>query len=187
MEYAAARARTTAAVHLLWLFALLWPGATAAEEATCPFAEKRPPLGEILKGLPSQRPSLCKANLAGSNLAGVDLTGADLTGATLKGSNLARANLNGIRLGGANLAGSNLAQADLTGADLAGADLTGANLAGAKLYRANLSNANLTEAYLGSADFQNTTLTTVKGLVCDQVRAAKTDRAAKLPEGMTCF
>jgi len=177
MEYPAASARATTVVSLFFLFALLpWPGSAAAEEATCPFAEKRPPLAEVLNASPSQRPSLCKANLAGTNLAGADLTGANLTGATLKGSNLARARLNRIRLAGSNLAGSNLAQADLTGADLAGADLSGANLPGAKLNGANLSNADLRAA----------NLTSVTGLVCDQLRAAKTDRTTVLPDGMKC-
>jgi uncharacterized protein YjbI with pentapeptide repeats len=228
MEYAAAGARITGAVSLLLLLSLpvAWPGAATAEEAKCPFAGKRPPLGEILKGLPSQRPSLCKANLAGTNLAGADLSGADLTGANLKGSNLARANLkrarlagadlagshlgkanlNGTRLAGADLGGANLTEADLTGADLTGVDLAGADLAradltgatlseaklnnanlkGAKLNKANLSNTNFTEAYLGSADLENTNLTSVKGITCDQVRAAKTDRGTKLPGGMKC-
>src|SRR5215472_2110364 len=213
----------TAAAAFLLLLSLFVAGSmpTVAQEAKCPFEGRRPPLGEILKGPASQRPSLCKANLAGTNLAGTDLSGADLSGANLKGSNLARANLkrsrlvgaelagshlgkanlNGTSLAGADLGGTNLAEADLAGADLTnvdlagaaltGADLTGANLnnanlESAKLNNANLSDANVTEAYLGSARLEGANLISVKGITCDQLRAAKTDRATKLPGGMKC-
>jgi len=87
--------------ELLLSFSVAGPRPTVAQEAKCPFDGRRPPLGEILKGPASQRPSLCKANLAGTNLAGADLSGADLSGANLKGSNLARANLKRSRLVGA--------------------------------------------------------------------------------------
>src|SRR5215469_15091755 len=208
MEDSAPPASITAAAAFLLLLSLSGAGPmpTVAQEAKCPFDGRRPPLGEILKGPASQRPSLCKANLAGTNLAGADLSGADLSGANLKGSNLARANLNGTSLAGADLGGTNLAEADLAGADLTnvdlagaaltGADLTGANLTGAKLNNANLesaklnnanlSDANVTEAYLGSARLEGANLISVKGITCDQLRAAKTDRATKLPGGMKC-
>ena len=140
MKYAAVRAGTTAVVFLLLLLALplAWPEVATAEETKCPFAGRRPPIGEIHKGPSSQRSSLCKANLAGTNLAGIDLAGADLTAANLKGSNLARANLKRARLAGANLAGSHLGKANLNGSRLAGADLGGANLVEADLTGAEI-------------------------------------------------
>jgi len=72
MGHSASRASITAAAGFLLLLSLSVAGSmpTAAEEAKCPFAGKRPPLGEILKAPASQRPPLCKANLAGTNLAG---------------------------------------------------------------------------------------------------------------------
>jgi len=54
------------------------------------------------------------------------------------------------------------------------------------LNNANLSDANFTEAYLGSARLEGANLISVKGITCDQVRTAKTDRATKLPGGMKC-
>src|SRR5262249_41013217 len=76
MGHSAPRASNTAAAGFLLLLSLsvAKPMPTVAEEAKCPFAGKRPPLGEILKGPASQRPSSCKANLAGANLAGADLS-----------------------------------------------------------------------------------------------------------------
>jgi hypothetical protein len=73
-------ASITAAVAFLLLlsFSVAGPRPTVAQDAKCPFDGRRPPLGEILKGPASQRPSLCKANLAGTNLAGADLSGANL-------------------------------------------------------------------------------------------------------------
>src|SRR5215468_2267927 len=218
MEDSAPPASITAAAAFLLLLSLSGAGPmrTVAQEAKCPFDGRRPPLGEILKGPASQRPSLCKANLAGTNLAGADLSDANLkgsnlaranlkrsrlVGAELAGSHLGKANLNGTSLAGADLGGTNLAEADLAGADLtnvdlAGAALTGANLTGAKLNNANLesaklnnanlNDANVTEAYLGSARLEGANLISVKGITCDQLRAAKTDRATKLPGGMKC-
>jgi uncharacterized protein YjbI with pentapeptide repeats len=163
MEYATTQLRTTAAASFFLLLALplAWWGVATAEEANCPFAGKRPPLDEILKVLPSQRPSLCKVDLAGTNLAGTNLSGTNLSG-----TNLARANFKGTNLPGADLTGANLAGADLTGAHLTEADLTGANL--------------------DSADLRKTSLTGVKGLTCKQVRAAKTDRPTKLSDVEEC-
>jgi hypothetical protein len=102
MEYATTRLRTTAAASFFLLLALplAWWGVATAEEANCPFAGKRPPLDEILKILPSQRPSLCKVDLAGTNLAGADLTGAHLTEADLTGANLDSADLRKTSLTG---------------------------------------------------------------------------------------
>src|SRR5262249_62218892 len=83
-RHSAPPASITAAVAFLLLLSLpvAGPRPTVAEEAKCPFDGKRPPLGDILKGPASQRPSVCKANLAGTNLAGADLTGANLQGTT---------------------------------------------------------------------------------------------------------
>lgn len=177
MEYATTRLRTTAAAFFLPLaLPLAWWGVATAGEANCPFAGKRPPLDEILKVLPSQRPSLCKVDLAGTNLAGTNLSGTNLARANLKGTNLPGADLTGADLAGANLKGANLAGANLKGADLSGTDLSGTNLAG----------ADLTGANLGSADLRKTRLTGVKGLTCKQVRAAKTDRPTKLSDVEEC-
>jgi pentapeptide repeat protein len=178
MGYATTRLRTTAARSFFLLLALplAWWGVATAEEANCPFAGKRPPLDEILKVLPSQRPSLCKADLAGANLAGTNLSSTNLAMANLKGTNLPGADLTGANLAGASLKGANLAGADLKRADLSGTDLSGTNLAG----------ADLTGANLGSADLRKTRLTGVKGLTCKQVRAAKTDRPTKLSDVEEC-
>ena len=182
------RFRATAAASFLLLLALplAWWGAGTAEEANCPFAGKRPPLDEILKVLPPQRPSLCKVDLAGTDLAGTNLSGANLARANLKGTNLPRADLTGADLAGANLKGANLAGANLKGANLSGTDLSGANLAGADLTGAYLTDAELTGANLGSADLRKTRLIGVKGLTCKQVRTAKTDRPTKLSDAEEC-
>ena len=188
MEYAATRMKASAAASLLSLLALAWAssGAAAAGETNCPFAGKRPPLDEILKVVPPQRPSLCKANLAGTNLAKTDLSGTSLAKANLKGTNLPDADLTGADLAGANLRGANLAGANLKRSNLTGTDLSGTNLAGADFTGAQLTGADLTAANLGSADLRKTSLTGVKGLTCDQVRSAKTDSPTKLPDSLRC-
>src|SRR5215471_10762180 len=164
MGDSAPHASITAAAAFLLLLSLFVAGSmpTVAQEAKCPFEGRRPPLGEILKGPASQRPSLCKANLAGTNLAGADLSGADLSGANLKGSNLARANLKRSRLVGAELAGSHLGKANLNGTSLAGADLGGTNLAEADLAGADLTNVDLAGAALTGADLTGANLTGAK-------------------------
>jgi uncharacterized protein YjbI with pentapeptide repeats len=74
-------------------------------------------------------------------------------------------------LRGANLPGANLGEADLREANLGGTNLTDADLG-----RANLANVNLSAANLANA----------KGLTCDQIRAAHTDEATRLPATLKC-
>jgi uncharacterized protein YjbI with pentapeptide repeats len=158
-------------------FALL---ATAQAKVTvCPFGGKRPPLDEILRRPPNERPPLCGADLTKANLTGADLAGADLTVANLTKANLTKANLTGARLIRANLTGANLTEANLTGAELWWANLTGANLiaadltkaelnaanlTGADLIRANLVEANLTGAHLARANLTGATLGATLGV-----------------------
>ena len=72
---------------------------------------------------------------------------------------------------GANLPGANLGEADLREANFSGTNLTDADLG-----RANLANVNLSAANLANA----------KGLTCDQIRAARTDEATRLPATLKC-
>ena len=91
--HSGARVKTIAVVcaHLL---ALAGPAIVVAEDPDCPFAGKRPPVEEILKLPPSQRFSLCKANLEEADLGGANLTKTDLRGANLTKANLTGAKLN---------------------------------------------------------------------------------------------
>ena len=72
---------------------------------------------------------------------------------------------------GANLPGANLGEADLREANFSGTNLTDADLG-----RANLANVNLSAANLVNA----------RGLTCDQIRAAHTDAATRLPATLQC-
>jgi len=76
-------------------------------------------------------------------------------------------------------------------ADLRGANLPGANLGEADLREANFSGTNLTDADLGRANLANVNLSAAnlanaKGLTCDQIRAARTDEATRLPATLKC-
>lgn len=119
---------------------------------------------------------LSKANLRGANLSGADIRWSDLSGADLQGANLSRANLGWAKL----------MKANLGDAHLDGVDLIGANLSGAKLGRADLQGANLGRADLSGADLTEVDLSHAEGLTCDQVHAAKTDKATKLPGALQC-
>jgi hypothetical protein len=170
---------------LLLFLALLSasPGKAFAAEPVCPYAQKRPPMDEILTQPLAERPLLCKAdltkanlreadlreaNLREANLAGADLTKADLrladlVGAVLRGADLRGANLTWATLFNADFAGANLIKADLSHAGFSGADFTRANLGGAylegaNLHEANLTQANLTGAYLVGAYLYGTNL-----------------------------
>jgi uncharacterized protein YjbI with pentapeptide repeats len=132
------------------------------------------------------RAKLGAADLTGAYLTGANLTGADLNIANLRSANLVGANLTGAELsltdfGGTKLIGANLRGAGLILADLRGADLSRADLAGARLADARVTGANLTGTDLTGADLRD-----VQGLTCDQLRAAKTDKATKLPVSMVC-
>jgi uncharacterized protein YjbI with pentapeptide repeats len=172
MKSSRARVRPTAAAVLL-LFALAVPARGAAEVANCPLAGKRPPDDFLTQ---SSRPSLCKADLRGANLPAANLGGADLREANLRGANLPKADLGRANLRGADVRGANLPGANLGEADLREANFGGANLTDADLGRANLANVNLSAANLANA----------KGLTCDQIRAAHTDEATRLPATLKC-
>src|SRR6266536_2340312 len=167
MKSSRARMRPTAAAVLL-LFALAAPARGAAEAANCPLAGKRPPDDFLTQG---SRPSLCKADLRGANLPAANLGGADLREANLRGANLPKADLGRANLRGADVRGANLGEADLREANFSGTNLTDADLG-----RANLANVNLSAANLANA----------KGLTCDQIRAARTDEATRLPATLKC-
>ena len=76
----AARVSTGAVASALLLLAvpLAWSIVAAAEVPDCPFADKQPPMDEILKLPARQRPSLCEADLRWAKLARAGLSGADL-------------------------------------------------------------------------------------------------------------
>lgn len=150
--------------------------------------------GANLGGAQLQRASIFAADLTWTNLEHADLGQADLRGANLRGAILREATLSE-----ADLCYANLSWADLTGADLGQADLSNVNLSNAHLSRANLRGANLSGTPLGrtrydsifrsggsGADLTNTDLTEARGLTCDQIRVAKTDKTTKLPNALHC-
>jgi len=97
-----------------------------------------------------------KADLSGSTFKDALLSSADL-----RVSRLTRADMRNARLDRANMLGT-----DLSGANLEGASLRGVNLSGANLHRANLCGVNLTS---------------VQGLIHEQIRRAITDSGTRLP------
>lgn len=112
-----------------------------------------------------QSPALYRADLRGRDLSHRYIGHADLREARLMGANLYMADLTAASLEGANLEGANLA-----GANLCGADLRGANLRGANLLVADLQNALLHGAILQD----------VRGLVLDQLHAARYDNTTSI-------
>ena len=106
-----------------------------------------------------------RCDLSGSNLSntcvkGGNLTGADFTKVVAQYMCMSQANFTGVSFRHADLTGANLANSNLTDADFTGATLDITSLKGADLSRA-------------------------KGLTQSQIDIACSDKATKLPPGLT--
>lgn len=133
-----------------------------------------------------EKTNLGFANLRGANLQGANLNGADLQNADIRGANLREAVLEGCELGasrgeldlrgynfqGMNLRGAKFYQVNCKGANFQDADLTGIEV----WNRGNFEDANLTGAKLGGASLNN-----ARGLTCEQIGRAETDKQTRLP------
>ncbi|NJN92116.1 MAG: pentapeptide repeat-containing protein, partial [Leptolyngbyaceae cyanobacterium SL_5_14] len=138
---------------------------------------------------------LSSANLHSTNLRSADLSSANLDSADLSSANLDSADLSSANLDSANLDSANLRDANLRNANLHNANLRSANLryadfrsttptfSGQEVYLifpitrdsaaydtigASLSGANFSDADLSGADFRD-----VRGLIPEQVKAAR--------------
>jgi uncharacterized protein YjbI with pentapeptide repeats len=135
--------------------------------------------GADLRGARLMGADLSGALLIGTDLVGADLTEAKLVRADLTAAKLVRADLTGADLTGAILIAAKLVRADLTRADLTRTDLTrtdfrDANLCEVNLTKASLNEADLSRAQLLNANFENaaigrtifdeTDLSSVRGL-----------------------
>jgi uncharacterized protein YjbI with pentapeptide repeats len=117
--------------------------------------------------------SFQSAKLVGAILRGANLRQADLSGAYLRQADLSQADLTGARLvmadlRQARLEGAILARANLSSAVLSGATFRTANLTGCQVTKALLDSANLADADVSGADFRGT-----RGIMIEQVRAAR--------------
>ncbi len=120
-----------------------------------------------------------KAILPQSNFEAVNCTSAvfrkaDLSGSTFKDALLSSADLRVSRLTRADMRNARLDRANMLGTDLAGANLEGASLRGVNLSGANLHRANL----------RGVNLTSVQGLIREQIRRAITDSSTRLPNAL---
>ncbi len=100
---------------------------------------------------------------------------AELTNTCAKHGNFAWADFSGAQ---ASL--MCMSYADLRGVNFGGTDLSGANLSFAKLDGADFTDAQMTATLLKGTDLRN-----VKGLTQDQIGAACSDDATKLPSGLS--
>ncbi|GGF66294.1 hypothetical protein GCM10011332_20440 [Terasakiella brassicae] len=120
-----------------------------------------------------------KAILPQSNFEAVNCTSsvfrkADLSGSTFKDALLSSADLRVSRLTRADMRNARLDRANMLGTDLSGANLEGASLRGVNLSGANLHRANLCGVNLSS----------VQGLIREQIRRAITDSSTRLPNAL---
>ncbi|WP_419798792.1 MAG: pentapeptide repeat-containing protein [Terasakiella sp.] len=120
-----------------------------------------------------------KAILPQSNFEAVNCTSsvfrkADLSGSTFKDALLSSADLRVSRLTRADMRNARLDRANMLGTDLSGANLEGASLRGVNLSGANLHRANL----------RGVNLTSVQGLIREQIRRAITDSSTRLPSAL---
>ncbi|SCA58188.1 hypothetical protein MTBPR1_90035 [Candidatus Terasakiella magnetica] len=99
---------------------------------------------------------------------------ADLSGSTFKEALLSSSDLRVARLSKVDMRNAKLDRSDMLGADLSEADL-----AGASLRRVNLSGANLHQTNLCGVN-----LTSVQGLIAEQVKRAITDSTTRLPSNL---
>jgi len=136
--------------------------------------------------------SLIKAGLSRCELNWANLSGhTNLRGASLGGSNLDHANLSGACLIGAHLQKAHLTWSDLSGtelkeADFDEADLTNANLSGASLLGTKLNGTQLQKAVLRNANFQDTDISKVKGILAEQLAGTNVSGAI-LPVNIAKF
>jgi pentapeptide repeat protein len=142
---------------------------------------------------------LHSANLRGADLSATFSIKGILTKANLRDANLSGAHLHGVILTLADLSGAKLRPAidiepfevgagtpRFLNAELIGADLRWANLSGADLAEADLREALLAGAIMNGANLRGADLRDTKGLTCDQIASAQTDKSTKLPDTLHC-
>jgi uncharacterized protein YjbI with pentapeptide repeats len=87
-------------------------------------------------------------------------------------------------LKGVNLSKGDFGRSVFERADLSGASMRLSNLARARFGGANLSGADLSQAFVFATRFEDTDLSTVKGLTQAQVEVACGNAKTQLPAGL---
>ncbi|WP_135080373.1 pentapeptide repeat-containing protein [Terasakiella sp. SH-1] len=153
--------------HKLWIDS----GGRSGQQAKRPHSDFR---GKEIAEADFTQAQLPQSCFEGLNCTSTVFRKADLSGSTFKEALLSSADMRVARLAKADMRNARLDRADLLGADLSGADLEGASLR-----RVNLSGANL-----HLTNLRGVNLTTVQGLIAEQVRRAITDKTTRLPSSL---
>lgn len=139
--------------------------------------------GVNLQDLDAPLANLSRINLAKANLSFANFSGSALIRANLSETQLVRAKLIQTSLWRTNLTGANLSISDLSSADLHGANLSKANFSGANFGIADssipsLDRPNLSYTRLGGANITEANFRGAKGLIPEQIKAAKNWQSA---------